>query len=88
MPSGYFDSVHVPLHLAPSAYQPLAPATKNPRDKGKGKQPAAAVVTPSAAAAKYNVVEQWTKQERDDMLRKCTMASLRTCTHPPRGTSN
>ncbi|KAG0663208.1 hypothetical protein C6P46_002797 [Rhodotorula mucilaginosa] len=74
MPSGYFDSVHVPLHLPPSAYQPPATATKNAKDKGKGKQLAAADTPP--AAAKYNVVEQWTAQERDDMLRKVTLASL------------
>jgi hypothetical protein len=81
MPSGYFDSVHVPLHLPPSAYQPPATATKNAKDKGKGKQLAAADTPP--AAAKYNVVEQWTAQERDDMLRKVTLASLRRCTHVP-----
>lgn len=73
MPSGYFDSVHVPLHLPPSAYQPPTTATKNA--KGKGKQ---LVETPSVAA-KYNVVEHWTVQERDDMLRKVSMASLRRC---------
>ncbi|POY75964.1 hypothetical protein BMF94_1048 [Rhodotorula taiwanensis] len=64
MPSGYFDSVAVPLHLPPSAYKPVI-AT----GKGKGKESA----TPSST---YHVVEQWTEQERDDMVRKVAMASL------------
>lgn len=65
MPSGYFDSVAVPLHLPPSAYKPVI-AT----GKGKAKETG----TPSST---YHVVEQWTEQERDDMLRKVAMASLR-----------
>ncbi|GAA5984584.1 hypothetical protein JCM10908_003411 [Rhodotorula pacifica] len=75
MGSGYFDSVHVPLHLPPSAYQPqLASKAANRGNttaaKGKGKE------TDAAPLPVYNVVERWTPEERDDMLRKVSMASL------------
>lgn len=75
MPSGYFDSVHVPLHLPPSAYHPQQAAGAKAKGKGKGKD---ITDSPAAAAAKkYHVVQEWTQDERDDMLRKVSMASLR-----------
>ncbi|GAA5863168.1 hypothetical protein JCM3774_001443, partial [Rhodotorula dairenensis] len=69
MPAGYFDSVHVPLHLPPSAYQPQPAASAKVKAKGKGKET-------TDSSAKYNVVHEWTPEERDDMLRKVAMASL------------
>jgi hypothetical protein len=68
MVHGYFDSVHVPLHLPSSAFTPLTSSSA----KGKGKETAGAPPQDN-----YNVVQHWTPQEKDDMRRKVEMASLR-----------
>ncbi|GAA5853253.1 hypothetical protein JCM8547_000256 [Rhodosporidiobolus lusitaniae] len=73
MVHGFFDSIHVPLHLPPSAYSPQQAHKGNSAAKGKGKeQPSQA--GPSSDA--YDVVKRWTPQEQDDMRAKVAMASL------------
>ncbi|GAA5824734.1 hypothetical protein JCM11251_005319 [Rhodosporidiobolus azoricus] len=69
MGHGYFDSIHVPLHLPPSAYSPQLQAKGN--NKGKGKEVAVA-----GGADTYDVVANWTKQDKEDMQAKVAMASL------------
>ncbi|BGP34864.1 RNA-binding RNA processing protein rpp1 [Rhodotorula toruloides] len=71
MAHGYIDSVAVPLHLPPTAYQPQGGAKSG--NKGKGKEGAGAS---DAATQAYNVVGSWTAQEREEMQRKVAMASL------------
>ncbi|GAA5907473.1 hypothetical protein JCM6882_003870 [Rhodosporidiobolus microsporus] len=74
MGHGYFDSIHVPLHLPPSAYSPQQ-QHKNTA-KGKGKEVAGGSGAPAQAAETYDVVARWTQQDRDDMHAKVAMASL------------
>ncbi|BGP27171.1 RNase P subunit p30 family protein [Rhodotorula toruloides] len=71
MAHGYIDSVAVPLHLPPSAYQPQCGAKGG--NKGKGKEVAGAG---DAKSQTYDVVGSWTAQEREEMQRKVAMASL------------
>ncbi|BGO95012.1 hypothetical protein NBRC10512_006524 [Rhodotorula toruloides] len=71
MAHGYIDSVAVPLHLPPSAYQPQGGAKGG--NKGKGKEVAA---SGDATTREYDVVGSWTAQEREEMQRKVAMASL------------
>ncbi|BGP19511.1 hypothetical protein JCM10213_006331 [Rhodosporidiobolus nylandii] len=72
MTHGYFDSVHVPLHLPATAYSPQANKGQPASNKGKGKE----VAGGAGATDTYDVVANWTQQDKDDMRQKVAMASL------------
>ncbi|KAL8286914.1 hypothetical protein RQP46_003920 [Phenoliferia psychrophenolica] len=59
---GYIDSFPVPMHLG---FGSAPAAAKGAKGKGKEKE-----------AAQYDVVANWTAQERDDVERKVAMAAL------------
>lgn len=62
---GYIDSFPVPVHL--SSFVPAKPA------KGKGKEKDGGA---AAGGEQYDVVANWTAQEREDVERKVSMAAL------------
>ncbi|GAA5968624.1 hypothetical protein JCM11641_007704 [Rhodosporidiobolus odoratus] len=70
MTHGYFDSIHVPLHLSPSAYQPQ-PSSKATTGTGKGKE-----VATAPPPDQYDVVASWTRQDLIDMQHKVKLASM------------
>ena len=63
---GYIDSIAIPLHLPQSVLSAKSTA------KGKGKE------REVVAEPQYDVVKSWTAQERDQVERKVSMASLRS----------
>ena len=63
---GYVDSFAIPLHLP----QSVVPAKSAAKGKGKERE-----VTNDPS---YDVVKSWTAQERDQVERKVSMASLRS----------
>ncbi|GAA6009650.1 hypothetical protein JCM10207_004141 [Rhodosporidiobolus poonsookiae] len=72
MAHGYYDSIHIPLHLPPSAYQPLPSSSSKPStNKGKGKETA-----PPQQAEPYHVTDNWTAEDRASVERMVAMASL------------
>lgn len=74
---GYIDTIDIPLHLPASAFKPSTSSSSstsnnhnNNNNKGKGK------ATPQEG--QYDVVANWTPNDRKEVERMVKMASIRS----------
>lgn len=74
---GYIDSISIPLHLPASAFKPStsnSTSSSSSNNKGKGK----ATTQDGQREGQYDVVQNWTRSDLDQVEKMVKMASLRT----------
>ncbi|GAA5841390.1 hypothetical protein JCM5353_007118 [Sporobolomyces roseus] len=72
---GYIDSISIPLHLPASAFKPSTSNTtssSSSNNKGKGK----ATAQDGQREGQYDVVQNWTRSDLDQVEKMVKMASL------------